>query len=72
MTPRASLQYSTRSTPGSALIRAGTWSWASHVDLVLPGGRLLGAVPAGVCIREPEPDIARAERYRVDVPHAAQ
>lgn len=41
--------FSRRVHPGSWLIRAVTWSEWSHVELVLPDGRLLGAAaPHGV------------------------
>lgn len=51
------------------VIQAATWSWCSHVDFVLPDGRLLGAVPGqGVCIRAPEADADRVELYQADVP----
>ncbi|MCX4187158.1 hypothetical protein [Methylophaga sp. OBS4] len=37
------LQFSAQKKPGSWLIRRFTWSPFSHVDFVLPNGRLLGA-----------------------------
>lgn len=41
--------FSKRVHPGSWLIRMATWSEWSHVELVLPDGRLLGAAaPHGV------------------------
>ena len=47
-------------------IQIFTWSWADHLDLVLPDGKLLGAVPgSGVVIREQsaiDPS-SRIERY---------
>ena len=51
-----------------------TWSWASHVDFVLPDGQLLGALGfGGVCIHGPhKPEvITRVERYTVDAPEDA-
>lgn len=62
------LQFSTTRHPASALIRWGTWSWASHVDLVLPDGSLYGAIPGGVRYHEASPLVTRAERYEVDAP----
>lgn len=44
------LLFSKRKHPGSWLIRAVSWSEWSHVEIVLPDGRLLGAsAPHGVC-----------------------
>lgn len=43
------LLFSRRKHPGSWLIRTVTWSAWSHVELVLPGGQLIGAAaPHGV------------------------
>lgn len=48
------LQFSTEDGIGSWLIREWTWWDYSHVDLVLPSGRLLGArLSGGVQIRPP-------------------
>lgn len=54
------LQFATETSLGSGLIRFYGHGWCSHVDAVLPDGRLLGArndvlmgVPAGVQIRPP-------------------
>lgn len=45
-------------------IQAVTASWANHVDFVLPDGRLLGAVPEGVCVRSSaKAPWVRTERY---------
>jgi hypothetical protein len=45
-------------------IKAFTWSKYDHVDLVLPDGRLLGAVPgAGVTIRNDEDIKGKKIRY---------
>lgn len=61
------IQFSTTRSIGSKVIRWFTWSPYSHVDLVLPDGRLLGATPGGVSIRLPQYDrIAR--RARFDIP----
>lgn len=51
----------------STAIRVATWSWASHVDFVLPSGRLLGATPgAGVSIRESaDADADTVVRYEI-------
>lgn len=61
------LQFSTQRTLGSWLIRKFTWSDYSHVDIVLPDGRLLGAMSDGVAIREPYP-CDRVARYKLDIP----
>lgn len=43
------LLFSRRNHPGSWLIRAVSWSEWSHVEIILPDGRLLGAAaPQGV------------------------
>jgi hypothetical protein len=64
------LQFSTTRHLTSKAIAYGTFSWASHVDFVLPDGRLLGAISKGVCIHEPYgPDVmTKSERYFVDAP----
>jgi uncharacterized protein YycO len=50
------LQFSSSNSVGSRLIRWRDWSDYSHVDLVLPDGKLLGALPdGGVQIRDPYP-----------------
>lgn len=62
------VQFSRKRDPFSALIRWFTWSQYSHVDLVLPDGRLLGATALrGVDIREPE-DFEAVKRFTVDAP----
>lgn len=64
------LQFSTKTSLSSRLIRWATWSAFSHVDLVLPDGRLLGATARrGVSIRNPEP-VARLVRFTIDAPSA--
>lgn len=50
---RVRLQFSAQKTIGSMLIRWWTWSDYSHVDFILPDGRLLGARHDGVNIRDP-------------------
>lgn len=62
------LQFSTTSHPASRLICWGTWGRHSHVDFVLPDGRLFGAVPGGVMARPFDPSALRIERYLVDAP----
>jgi len=66
------LQFSTTNQIGSRLIRSMTWSWASHCDIVLPDGNLLGALAlengGGVQIhpmRELD-HYARVERFIVE------
>jgi len=49
------LQFSSQNKIGSKLIQWFTWSDYSHVDFVLPDGRLLGARGDGVKVREPYP-----------------
>jgi hypothetical protein len=62
------LQFSAQRLPASWLIRWFTWSPFSHVDLVLPDGRLLGARGSGgVAIRDPEP-FYKVARFQVDAP----
>lgn len=62
------LEFSARAGWSGALVRAVTWSRFSHVDFVLPGNRLLGAVPrGGVCERDWTPPV-RFERFEVDAP----
>lgn len=57
------LQFSDERTIGQGLVRWWTGHWATHVDAVLPDGRLLGARPfSGVQIREPDyHDFSRKE-----------
>lgn len=65
---RAVLQFSTTNHIGSRLIRWGTWSDFSHVDLVVPDGRLYGAVKSGVDYHVLPDGTVRVERLRLDVP----
>lgn len=69
------LQFSGTNTLGSKIVQYGTWSWAGHVDFVLPNGKLLGALPilgGGVRIHEmlPRKSYSRIERYTIDAPDA--
>lgn len=61
------LLFSRRNHPGSWLIRAVSWSEWSHVEIILPDGRLLGAAaPHGVGLsayEEHMDDAARALNY---------
>ena len=62
------LQFSTKRLPFAWLIRKATWARFSHVDFVLPDGRLLGARGfGGVTIREPG-EYSRCQRFRVAAP----
>lgn len=77
------LQFSGSSQFGSRIIQYGTWSWAGHVDFVLPDGSLLGSVATsptwcgkkgkpGVCYHDMKPlkEYSRVERYTVDASDA--
>lgn len=44
----------------SRLVEWFTWSDYSHVDLVLPSGNLLGALPGGVAVRAPDQPVRQA------------
>ena len=63
------LQFSTTRHISSYMIRAFTWSWASHVDFVLPDGKLLGALAThnGVKVHSPF-EYSRSEQYIIDAP----
>ncbi|MBE0471771.1 MAG: hypothetical protein IBX55_19955 [Methyloprofundus sp.] len=62
------LQFTARRKIGSWLIRQFTWSDYSHVDIVLPDGRLLGArLDGGVSI-QPTGDFEKCLRVAVDAP----
>lgn len=62
------LQFTTKPLPFAWLIRTATWSRISHVDFVLPDGRLLGARGSGgVAIREPG-EYSHCERFHVEAP----
>lgn len=66
------LQFSTTNQIGSKAISFFTWSWASHVDFVLPDGRLFGALAFGngscVQFHPMKNNYSRVERYVVDAP----
>jgi hypothetical protein len=68
------LQFSSTDQIGSKAIQFVTWSWASHVDFVLPDGKLLGALAidqgGGVKYHDMKPlsEYARVERYEIDAP----
>lgn len=63
------LQFSTQDKLFARLIDWWTWGDYSHVDLVLPDGRWLGARGDGVKVREPYP-VARRLRVTVEAPAA--
>lgn len=51
---------------GSVAIRAATWSPWSHVDVILPGGRIIGAtLESGVAVHSLESRILKASRAAV-------
>ncbi len=78
------IQVSATNQIGAKVIQVGTWSWADHVDFVLPDGSLLGALaldPSGKftkdCFRKggvqihpmmPIAHYSRVERYNIDAP----
>lgn len=66
------LQFSTTNQIGSKAIAFVTWSWASHVDFVMPDGSLYGALAlengGGVQFHPVEKNYSRVERYTVDAP----
>lgn len=51
--PKIQVQFSTQSTIPSAIIRWRDWSDYSHVELIMPDGKLLGANLDGVKLRDP-------------------
>ena len=65
------LQFSTTKHFTSKIISGFTWSWASHVDFVLPDGKLLGALAThgGVMIHDPL-EMSRFERFTIDAPES--
>ena len=67
------LQFSTTKHISSKAIQFFTWSWASHVDFVLPNGKLFGALATqdggGVRLHDAE-NYTRIERFQVDVPES--
>lgn len=66
------IQFSTSRGLASAAIRTFTWSQYSHVDFVLPDGRLLGArMNGGVQIRPKDYEkFTAVKRYQVDAPES--
>lgn len=56
------LEFSNRYQAVALPIQLWTRSWVTHVDFVLPDGRLLGATPTGVRIRKWTPPL-HYERY---------
>ena len=67
------LQFSTTRHISSKAIQFFTWSWASHVDFVLPNGKLFGALATqdggGVRLHDAE-NYSRIERFQVDAPES--
>ena len=67
------LQFSTTRHISSKAIQFFTWSWASHVDFVLPDGKLFGALATqdggGVRLHDAE-NYTRIERFQVDAPES--
>lgn len=67
------LQFSTTKHISSKAIQFFTWSWASHVDFVLPNGKLFGALATqdggGVRLHDAE-NYTRIERFQVDAPES--
>ena len=65
------IQFSTTNHLTSKAIGFFTWSWASHVDFVLPDGKLLGALAeqggGGVMIHEAV-GYTKIQRFTVDAP----
>ena len=66
------LQFSTGSDPIAWLIRERTFSWASHVDFLLPDGRLLGALPNGGVQIRPIGKYKHAIRLEVPIANGYQ
>lgn len=64
------LRFSSTNSIGAKLIKFGTWSWCSHVDIELPNGKCIGALPhGGVQIRSNDYDkdeADRIERYCIE------
>ena len=51
--PKIKLQFSSQPTITSKLIQWRDWSEYSHVDMIMPDGRLFGAMGDGVKLRDP-------------------
>ena len=66
------IQFSTTDQFASKAIAFLTWSWASHVDFVMPDGQLFGALAiengGGVQFHPMEKMYTRIERYTVNAP----
>lgn len=66
------IQFSTTKQFASKAISFLTWSWASHVDFVMPDGQLFGALAlengGGVQFHPVEKQYTRIERYTIDAP----
>lgn len=62
------LQFSNTKGLISKMVQFRTWSWASHVDFILPDGQLLGASwKQGVALRDNKrSDYDRVERYEAE------
>ena len=66
------LQFSTTNHPLSRIVCWATWSPFSHVDLLLPDGRVLGSEwDTGVTIRNQRRDYTRIARLTADIPFDA-
>ena len=67
------LQFSTTKHISSKAIQFFTWSWASHVDFVLPDGKLFGALATqdggGVRLHDAL-NYTQIERFQVDAPES--
>lgn len=65
------LQFSTTNHLSSKAIRFFTWSWASHVEFVLPDNKFLGALATHNGVVEHDLiEYTRIERYTVDAPES--
>lgn len=61
------LEFSAQDKIGSKLIQLGTWCDYSHVEFVLPSGKLFGARADGVKARNPFP-VSKRVRAIIDGP----
>lgn len=61
------LQFSTNKGIFARLTRWATWGEYSHVDFILPDGKLLGALPEGVEVHSPR-KYTKVIVYEVDAP----
>ena len=65
------IQFSRSNTILSKAICLYTGCWASHVEFVLPSGRILGSIAGkGVCLTDPDENYARVEQFYVAGPIA--